>query len=161
MQVLVSFIFNETLSAIASVFLTPWLYELCWWFSIQIFPSCSSCPLTPVLLCCTSKKNLTWHESSFFQFSKIYFSLCKWVTWSIVPLLSQITDLGAQQPVTWLPHHIHADAGIKAFWQKCRKSTLPSYSSLLLSIKQMIGFFQTLSFFNTCWTFPLSLLDTL
>lgn len=99
---------------------------LCWWFSIQNFPSFNSYPLTPVLLLCTSKRSLTWHKSSFFQFSKICFILCKWVTWSIVPLLSQIIDHRALQPVTCLPHHIHADAGTKAFWQKCRKYTLPS-----------------------------------
>lgn len=99
---------------------------LCWWFSIQNFPSFNSYPLTPVLLLCTSKRSLTWHKSSFFQFSKICFILCKWVTWSIVPLLSQIIDHRALQPVTCLPHHIHADAGTKAFWQKCRKYALPS-----------------------------------
>lgn len=99
---------------------------LCWWFSIQNFPSFNSYPLTPVLLLCTSKRSLTWHKSSFFQFSKICFILCKRVTWSIVPLLSQIIDHRALQPVTCLPHHIHADAGTKAFWQKCRKYALPS-----------------------------------
>lgn len=126
MQVLISFTLNETLGAIASVLLTPWLYKS---HHVHDFPcrisllelmSIDSHSFTVYL-----QENLTWHESSFFQFSKICFSLCKWVTWFIVPLPSQMIDLGTLQTVTWLPHHIHADAGIKAFWQKCRKSTLP------------------------------------
>lgn len=92
----------------------------CWWFSVQSFPSVTHVHWLLFFHC------VPWHESSCFQLSKICFSLCKWVTWSIVPLLSPIVDLGTLQPVAWPPHHIHAVAEIKAFWQKCRKSTLPS-----------------------------------